>query len=171
MKAAAVPVLALSALIAACGPAPDSQYPDAAEPAAAPAEAPPGPAGDALNHEVSADDPIHDAVLASANLTLGEEIGLSVALQPEIFRSEGDWAFVYGPIRMTDGAPVDWASSNLAAAEADGMLDGDLGIVLLHWRDDAWQVVETAIAPTDVPQTAWPDAHHVSPALVGLEGG
>lgn len=171
MKTLMLPAIALSAaaLLAACEPTTDSQYPDGGEPAEAPADV--GPAGEALDNEVAADDPIHAAVIASANVTLGEQIGAPVAIQPEIFRSEGDWAFVYGPIQMADGSAIDWSTTNFAEAASEGMLDGDLGIVLLNWSDGDWRVVETAIAPTDVPQTAWPDEHHVSPSLVGLEGG
>lgn len=173
MKTLTLPAIALAGLLAGCEPTSDSQYPEGDEPAAAPAdaEAPVGPAGADLNNEVSTDDPIHDAVITSANVTLGEQIGAEVAIQPEIFRSEGDWAFIYGPIRMADGSAVDWSATNFAEAASEGMLDGELGIVLLNWSDGDWRVVETAIAPTDVPQIAWPDEHHVSPALVGLEGG
>ena len=71
-----------------------------------------------------------------------------------------------GPIPTWWGGAVDYLGNDLQR-----MLDGDLGIVLLNWSDGDWRVVETAIAPTDVPQIAWPDEHHVSPALVGLEGG
>ncbi len=164
-------ILPALCLLAACGPDAGSQYPDGGEPAAAPGDAPPpGPAEQGLNHEVAPDDPIHNAVVASAGLTLTEQIGQPVRIEPEIFRSEGDWAFLYGPIQTADGRPVDWAETNFAAAAAEGMLDGDLGIVLLNWNDGDWRVVETAIAPTDVPQIAWPDEHHVSPELVGLEG-
>lgn len=170
MKTLTLPAIALAGLLAACEPTTDSQYPEGGEPAEAPADAAAGPAGDALNQEVGADDPIHDAVIASANVTLGEQIGADVAIEPEIFRSEGDWAFVYGPIQMADGSVIDWSTTNFAEAASEGMLDGDLGIVLLNWSDGEWRVVETAIAPTDVPQIAWPDEHHVSPALVGLEG-
>ena len=174
MKTLSLPVIALAGLLAACEPTADSQYPEGDEPAEAPADGEAtgatGPAGAALNNEVADDDPIHDAVLASANATLGEQVGSAVSIQPEIFRSEGEWAFVYGPVRTPDGSEVDWSTTLLAEPAAEGMMDGDLGIVLLHFADGDWRVVETAIGPTDVPQVAWPEEHHVSPALVGLEG-
>lgn len=174
MKSVTLPTLALAALLAACQPTSDSQYPEGDEPAGAPADAAPasayGPAGEALNNEVGDDDPIHDAVLTSASATLSEQVGVAVVIEPEIFRSEGDWAFVYGPVRMPDGSTVDWASTLLAEPASEGMMDGDLGVVLLNFADGDWRVVETAIGPTDVPQVSWPAEHHVSPALVGLEG-
>lgn len=170
MRTLTISMLAAAALLAACEPASDSQYPEGDEPAAAPADAAVGPAAAELDNEVSADDPIHDAVIASANVTLSEQIGDDVAIQPEIFRSEGDWAFVYGPVRMADGSAIDWSTTNFAEAASEGMLDGELGVVLLNWSDGDWRVMETAIAPTDVPQAGWPDEHHVSPSLVGLEG-
>ncbi len=169
-------LLVFGAALVACTPDASSQYPDGTEPEAAPVDAAApgsvvGPAAPELNNEVSASDPIHDAVIAAANTTLSERIGREAAIQPEIFRSEGDWAFVYGPIRNLDGSAIDWGTTIFNEAFADGMMDGDLGIVLLNWHEGAWRVVETAIAPTDVPQGAWPTEHHVSPALVGMEGG
>lgn len=173
MRASLPSLILLSAVLAACQPDAQSQYPDSGEPAAAPADAalPAGPAADALNNEVAADDPIHDAVIAASNLHLSEQAGQTVIIQPEIFRSEGGWAFVYGPVRNLDGSSIDWSGTNLADAQAQGMMDGDLGVVLLNWSDDGWRVVEAVVGATDVPQTGWPDEHHVSPALVGMEGG
>ena len=173
MRAPLLCVLAIG--LTACQPAPDSQYPEDDAPADAPADpaatAPPaGPAGAALNNEVSAADPIHDTVLAAANTTLTEQVGQPVAIQSEIFRSEGDWAFVYGPVRGPDGSTLDWSTTALAEAAAEGMMDGDLGVVLLNWSDGDWRVVEAVVGPTDLPQAGWPDEHHVSPALVGMEG-
>jgi hypothetical protein len=166
-------ILAISLVVMACRPDASSQYPEGEEPAAAPAEAtrPAGPAAEALNNEVAADDPIHDAVIAAANTTLTEQVGQPVAIQAEIFRSEGEWAFVYGPVRNTDATEIDWSTTNLTAVAADGMMDGDLGVVLLNWSDGGWRVVEAVIGATDVPQGGWPAEHHVSAALVGMEGG
>jgi len=165
-------LILLSVALAACQPDAQSQYPDSGEPAAAPADAavPAGPAADAINNEVAADAPIHDAVITAANLRLSEQLGQTVAIQPEIFRSEGVWAFVYGPVRNLDGSAIDWSATNFAAAHAEGMMDGDLGVVLLNWTSDAWTVTESVIGATDVPQAGWPAAHGVSPALVGMEG-
>ena len=175
MRASLLSVLAFGVCLAACEPDANAQYPDLAAPADAPGDASAtpaiGPADAALNNEVGAGDPIHDAVIAAANTTLAEQIGQPVAIQPEIFRSEGEWAFVYGPVRKPDGTALDWSTTAMADAAAEGMMDGDLGIVLLNWLDGEWRVVEAAVGPTDVPQVAWPDEHHVSPALVGLEGG
>lgn len=171
MKPTTIATLAIAGLLAACEPGSNSQYPQPDEPAAAPAEAPAGPADEAMNAEVGPGDRIHDAVIAAANVRLADQIGADVAIQPEIFRSQGDWAFLYGPIRMADGSEVDWAATQFADAAAEGMLDGDLGIVLLNWSDGGWRVVESAIAPTDAPQVAWLDRHEVAPALLGLEGG
>lgn len=164
-------VAALGFALAACQPAEDSQYPQSEEPAAAPVDAGSGPAGPTLDPEVAADEPIHDAVLASANAALSHHIAAPAVLDPEIFRSEGEWAFVYGPVRAPDGGTLDWSTTAMAEALAEGMMDGDLGVVLLNWRDGEWQAIEVAVGATDVPQAGWPEAHGVSPALVGMEGG
>ena len=124
-----------------------------------------------MNNDVAADDPIYDAVIVSADTTLTEQVGQAVSIQPEIFRSEGDWAFVYGPVRAPGGAMIDWSTTAMAEVAAAGMMDGDLGVVLLNWSDGGWRVVEAVIGATDVPQAGWPDEHHVSPALVGMEAG
>lgn len=175
MRASLLSVFALGVGLAACEPASNAQYPDVAAPADAPSDAVAttvtGPAAAALNNEVGDADPIHDAVIVAANTTLTEQVGQPVAIQPEIFRSEGDWAFVYGPVRTPDGTALDWSTTSMAEAAAEGMMDGDLGVVLLNWSDGGWRVVEAVIGATDVPQVAWPDEHHVSPALVGMEGG
>ena len=167
--------LAGSALLA-CSPDSNSQYPEGTEPDAAPVDAGgtssvAGPAAPELNNEVSASDPIRLATIGPANRTLSEQVGQSVVINPEIFRSEGDWVFIYGPVRNIDGTEIDWSTTHLGQAAADGMMDGNLGIVLLNWHDGDWRVVEAVIGPTDVPQGGWPAEHHVSPALVGMEGG
>ncbi|WP_029087448.1 hypothetical protein [Brevundimonas aveniformis] len=169
-------LLVFSAALVACAPDASSQYPDGTEPEAAPldpaaTDSVAGPAAPELNNEVSATDPIRLATIGPANTTLSEQVGQSVAINPEIFRSEGDWVFIYGPVRNIDGTSIDWGTTNMAQAAADGMMDGDLGIVLLNWHDGDWRVVEAVIGPTDVPQGGWPAEHHVSPALVGMEGG
>lgn len=173
MRASLPCLILFSAALAACQPDASSQYPEGEEPAAAPADAamPAGPAAETLNNEVAVDDPIHDAVIAAANATLSEQVGQPVEIQVEIFRSEGAWAFVYGPVRNADATEIDWSGTLLAEAAAEGMMDGDLGVVLLNWSDGGWRVVEAVIGATDVPQAGWPDEHHVSPALVGMEGG
>ena len=122
--------------------------------------------------DIAADDADRAAILAAVDTTLSEQVGSEVAIQPEIMRREEDaWAFVYGPVRHPDGSEIEWSTTLLAEPASEGMMDGDLGIVLLNWADNGWRVVETAIGPTDVPQAGWPDEHHFSPALVGQEGG
>ena len=90
----------------------------------------------------------------------------------KIMRLEGEsWAFVSGPIRRPDGSGIDWMDTSFAHQADEGMMDGDVGIVLLNRADGGWRVVEAVVGPTDMPQVGWPDEHHVSPALVGQEGG
>lgn len=177
MRTNLILVLLASSAVAACQPDGSSQYPEGDEPAAAPAEAAApggeaaGPAGPELNNELAADDPIRLAVVGGINANLSEQAGRSVVMQPEVMRSEGEWVFASGPVRNIDGSPVDWSATPLAEAASSGMMDGDNAVVLLHWDGLDWRVVESVIGPTDVPQVGWPAEHHVSPALVGMEGG
>lgn len=171
MRASLFTVFLASAALAACELPADSGLDQPPADASGPAETGAVAAPAELDHEVTADDDVYDFVLSSANTTLSEQVGQAVVIQPEIFRSEGEWAFIYGPVRGADGSPIDWSSTLLAGPAAEGMIDGDLGVILLNFADGGWRVVETAIGPTDVPQAGWPDEHHVSPALVGMEGG
>jgi len=177
MRTRVIGILMASLAVAACQPDSSSQYPEGDEPAAAPINGAPtasgvaGPAAAELNPEVAADDPIRLAVIGPVNANLSEQAGRGVVINPEVMRSEGEWVFVYGPVRNIDGTAVDWSTTPLSAAVADGTMDGDLGVVLLHWDGLDWRVVESVIGATDVPQGGWPAEHHVSPALVGMEGG
>ncbi|MBN8553566.1 MAG: hypothetical protein J0L52_11810 [Caulobacterales bacterium] len=177
MHTKVIGVLAVGLSIAACQPGPSSQYPEGDEPAAAPASGTDtsggvaGPAAPELNPELAGDDPIRLAVIGPTNANLSEQAGRSVVINPEIMRSQGEWVFVYGPVRNVDGSAVDWSATPLSAAVSGGTMDGDLGVVLLHWDGLDWRVVESVIGATDVPQGGWPAEHHVSPALVGMEGG
>ncbi|HRH19405.1 MAG TPA: hypothetical protein PLE81_02090 [Brevundimonas sp.] len=170
-------ILIAGLAVIGCSPDASSQYPDGQEPAAAPAGESDasggvaGPAAPQLNSEVAADDPIRLAVIGPTNTNLSEQAGRSVVINPEIMRSEGEWVFVYGPVRNIDGSPIDWSTTPLADAAVNGTMDGDVAVVLLNWDGLDWRVVEAVIGATDVPQGGWPAEHHVSPGLVGMEGG
>lgn len=181
MRTNLISFLFISAAVAACQPDANSQYPQGDEPAGAPAAADAGaaagqngvagPAAAALNPELAPTDPIRLAVMGAINTNLSEQAGRSVALNPEIMRSQGEWVFASGPVRNIDGTAVNWSATPLSAALASGTMDGDVAVVLLHWDGLDWRVVESVIGPTDVPQGGWPAEHHVSPELVGMEAG
>jgi hypothetical protein len=136
------------ALIAACTPpattAPESQ------------EASPAPSPDAARQ----------AVIDVLTPLIATEIGAQIQLQPTTVNVSDAWAYVVAQPRNTDGAQIDWATTNLASRYENGAMDTGGGVhALLRNEGGTWVVVQHVIAPTDVAWEAWP-TEHGAPATI-----
>lgn len=158
---AAVAVLAL----AACDDFQD-RPPAAPAPVAAPMSAPTSAPG----AELAENDPVRAEVQAVLDPRLTHDLGQPAKIKVEIMRGEAPWVMVSGPITTPSGGEIDFATTPLAQAAANGMMDGSNVIALLKKPAvGAWTVVEIHVGPTDVPQAGWPAQYHVSPAFAGME--
>lgn len=92
------------------------------------------------------------AARAPAETLLGKPLHLLV----KTLNVGGDWAFLYAEMQSASGHYPDFSDTPLAEASREGAVS-NVYVALLRRQDDAWQVVESAVGPTDAAWLGWGD--------------
>ncbi|PWR23629.1 hypothetical protein [Zavarzinia compransoris] len=118
--------------------------------------------------EVGRDDARRKPILDALRPAIETALGQKVIFKVDRLRAQGSWAFAVVYPRTPAGAKIDFATTPLKEAAAEGLLDGDTIFALLAFKDGGWTMVEQVIGPTDVAYAGWPEAHGVPAELLGL---
>lgn len=142
-------LIAVVALAAACSP-PAATTTETPTPTAAPSP-----------------DANTQAVLNILTPIIGAEVGKPVSLRVITANVRDEWAYVDAAVLNADGSAIDWSTTNLASAYANGAMDTGGGLhALLKNQGGVWVVLEHVIAPTDVAWLGWAEAHGVPAGIV-----
>lgn len=104
------------------------------------------------------------AILDTARAPVVARIGKPILFKVERLVVEGDWAFLRADLQDRNGRPIDYAGTPLADAWENGVVSKSCA-VLLRRKGEGWQVVESAVGPTDVIWAGWAAAHRAPPSL------
>lgn len=108
-------------------------------------------------------------LIDAATPVISAAIGQPVSLAPSTVNMQNDWAWLVAQPQTPSGGEIDWSTTTLADAAAEGMLDGGgTTYVLLKRENGAWRVLDQVIGPTDVAWLDWPARHGAPPELMGL---
>lgn len=101
---------------------------------------------------------------APAETLLGKPLQLTV----KALNVGDDWAFLYAEMQSASGHYPDFSDTPLAEASRNGGAS-NVYIALLRRRQGGdWQVVESAVGPTDAAWLAWPAQTGAPEALFDL---
>lgn len=106
------------------------------------------------------------AILDTARVPVAAKLGKPVVFRVAHLGVSGDWAFLRAEMQGPGGAPVDYAGTAFAEAAANGAASHTYA-ALLRRRGAEWQVVDEAIAPTDVAWEDWATRHGAPPTIFG----
>ena len=106
------------------------------------------------------------AILDAARVPVAAKLGKPVLFKVSHLGVGGEWAFLRAEMEGPGGAPVDYAGTPLDDAAANGMASRSYA-ALLRRRGAGWEVVDTAIAPTDVAWADWAQRHRAPSAIFG----
>ncbi|MCX7357508.1 MAG: hypothetical protein NT015_05100 [Alphaproteobacteria bacterium] len=145
-------LVAIVALTAACSP-----------PAATTTETPVAPAS------APEADAATQSLLNILTPLITAEVGKPVSLRANTVNVRDEWAYVDAAVLNADGSPIDWSTTNMASAYAEGAMDTGGGLhALLKNEGGTWVLLEHVIAPTDVAWIDWASRHGVPPDVLGL---
>lgn len=103
---------------------------------------------------------------------ISAEVGKAVSLQATTANVTDEWAYVVAQPHNPDGSAIDWATTNLASRQENGVMDqGGAVHALMHKENGVWVVVEHVIAPTDVAWLDWAAAHNVPAGVIEAPSG
>ncbi len=94
---------------------------------------------------------LHEA----ARLEAARQLERSLELNPRQITLVDDWAFVLGQLHEMDGSLLDLTDTHLQAPAGAPWVF----CALFRHEEDAWQLVETCLAPADVAWEGWPARH------------
>jgi hypothetical protein len=110
------------------------------------------------------DEATRAAILGAARAPVTEALRKPVKFQVKHLQRAGEWAFLIAAMVEPSGAPLDYATTPMAAPAAQGYMSRSY-MALLRQRDGVWTVVDKAIGPSDVPWGLWARRHGAPPAL------
>lgn len=104
------------------------------------------------------------SVDAALETELSKRLGVPAKLEGEHEKQIGLWTFVCGRPVQANGAPMDYAMTNLRDQAAEGMVD-DNACALIERLGSGVSVRELSVGDTDAPFVDWP-ARHGAPAAI-----
>lgn len=128
------------------------------------------PSAQSVPQPLDPDDPTREAVLRTATAPLREVFGDRVQLTVNRIDRMGQWVFLRGRMRDSDGSRPSYAGTSFAKAAAAGQ-KSDIYVALLSHSGGAdndprnWHLADHRIGPTDVAWDAWPAQHAAPRAL------
>ncbi|PXA84107.1 hypothetical protein DMC47_41505 [Nostoc sp. 3335mG] len=111
-----------------------------------------------------AEGPERSAILDAARVPVTEALKKPVRFEVRHLKRSGDWAFLLATMVEPSGAPLDYASTPMAAPAAQGYMSRSY-MALLRRQDGGWTVIDKAIGPSDVPWALWAKRHSAPPAI------
>lgn len=115
------------------------------------------------------DDDGYTVLLDAATKPLRDSAGDGVGVRVERLDTLGQWAFLQGAMRDSDGGRAQWDGTRYAERARQGGMS-DVYVALLRREGDGaqWEVLDYAIGPGDVAWLTWPDKHAAPRALFGF---
>lgn len=89
--------------------------------------------------------------------------GKQVQLQVKRLNVAAPWAFLYARMQEPDGRPIDYRDTPRATAAAHGGASATYAGLFHRDSDSTWQLVTSAVGPTDVAWYHW-DRDYGAPA-------
>jgi hypothetical protein len=120
----------------------------------------------AMAAQAPVDAATRKAILDSARVPVAAKLGKPVLFVVSHLGVSGDWAFLRAEMQGPGGAPVDYAGTPLAEDAANGAVSRTYA-ALLHRRGNAWEIVDTAIGPSDVAWEDWATRHGAPRTIFG----
>lgn len=98
------------------------------------------------------------AILDAARVPVTAALRKPVKFEVSHLKRSGDWAFLLATMVEPSGAPLDYATTPMAAPAAQGYMSRSY-MALLRQQAGRWTVVDKAIGPSDVPWVLWAKRH------------
>jgi hypothetical protein len=92
--------------------------------------------------------------------TLSKELGRPVTIYIKLHRQLGEWIFIVGSPRETNGNLLDYESTTYNSQMADPPAD-DVFLALLHRTDERLHLAAFSLGATDSPVIDWSEQFHL----------
>ena len=119
------------------------------------------PSTQAVPQSLGTEDPVGAVALKAATAPLREALGDRVRVEVQRLNRIGDWVFLQGKMRGTDGGRPNFSGTAYETPAAAGQMS-DVYVALLRDSDAdtvEWQLCAHAIGPSDVAWENWPHDH------------
>ena len=104
------------------------------------------------------------AIMDAARGPITAELDHTVIFVVSTLRTDGEWAYLDATPVNPDGSPLDWKATPFAEAQAAGMMEDNV-LVLLRKKGKDWKMVDYVIGPSDVYWLNWIDQYGLPKAL------
>lgn len=94
------------------------------------------------------------AALAALNTAVGKKLGMSTTLEPVVYKTSGQFAYISARPKMANGAPVDYSRTDFARDQSAKWFS-DNAIGLLRYEKGAWKVLTYSIGVKQAPVSTW----------------
>lgn len=108
--------------------------------------------------------PERQAILKSSLAEVVRALGKPAQLDVASLRVSGEWAFLYAAIQTPGGQPIDYKDTPFAE-EAEAGMKSRKYAALLRGRASEWQLVASALGPTDVAWAPWASEYGAPAAI------
>ncbi len=105
-------------------------------------------------------------LLEAARTPLEADLGKPVKFLVDRLKVSGDQAFLLATMQDGEGRPLDYAGTRLASAAAQGFVSHRYAALLAR-REGSWDVVTSAVGPTDVAWSGWAAKYRAPVELFG----
>jgi hypothetical protein len=121
-------------------------------------------AASSVSASQTASGPERSAILNAARRPVTARLRKPVSFKITKLNRDGDWIFLSATMEDGQGKPISYVGTPLADAAAQGMVS-HLYVALLQRRQSKWQVVDSAIGPTDVAWENWAQRYGAPAAI------
>ena len=107
------------------------------------------------------------AILQTARGDIAHQLsGKQVQLQVKVLRTSGPWAFLKAVMREADGGPLNYQGTPFAVDAQHGAKSPAYAGLFRKAGSGAWQLVTSAVGPTDVAWLHWDREFGAPPELI-----
>ena len=94
------------------------------------------------------------SALAALNTAVGKKLDMSTTLEPLVYKTSGQFAYISARPKMANGAPVDYSRTDYARDQSAKWFS-DNAIGLLRYEKGAWKVLTYSIGVKQAPVSTW----------------